>query len=562
MRATSQSAVRNKRIPRRHPANQTNSLCLGAVVTMLCSKLLSSKGEIIKNSQHTSIDGKLSIGTKLAFGVGATGEAVYIGLFNTFITIYYNQVMELNNALIGVAIMLAMIGDAITDPLVGIISDRWRSPRGRRHPFLWIAPIPLTIALWCVFNPPEFLRGDGVDSEQFGLFVWLAAWTILSRGFLTLYSVPHMALGGELSKNQYQRSQLFSSNTLFGYVSGASFAFVAWSVFFADERVRLSDGALVPGHLAAEAYGPLIMTACAVILIAIWACAAGTSKHIPNLTAAQRTENRLTLVHFFAQIFSTFRNRNYLTILVGFFFFMIASGIYDTLNVFINTYFWQLPPDKIRWLGLVGAPSAALGALLSPLLMRRFDRKPIMLTALAGTALFAQLVVNLRLLGLLPENQDPALMFYLLGNAAGFTFSLGLGGVAVLSMIGDIVDENELAKGVREEGLFYSARAFFAKASYSFGHLFAGIMLEYFVRLPFKAVPGELEADVLIRMGLTAGPIMGLAAVFSLLIYSRYNLPRERHQEILQSLKDRQNEKENVQEGGNESGNTQSIAKP
>jgi len=469
--------------------------------------------------------------------------------------------MELNNALIGIAIMLAMIGDAITDPLVGIVSDRWRSPRGRRHPFLWVAPIPLVIALWCVFNPPEFLRGDGVDSGQFGLFVWLAAWTILSRGFLTLYSVPHMALGGELSKNQYQRSQLFSSNTLFGYVSGASFAFVAWSVFFVDERIRLSDGALVPGHLAAEAYGPLIMTACAVILIAIWACAAGTSKHIPNLTAAQRTENRLTLAHFFAQIFSTFRNRNYLTILVGFFFFMIASGIYDTLNVFINTYFWQLPPDKIRWLGLVGAPSAALGALLSPLLMRRFDRKPILLGALIGTAIFAQLVVNLRLLGLLPENNDPELMYYLLINAAGFTFSLGLGGVAVLSMIGDIVDENELAKGVREEGLFYSARAFFAKASYSFGHLFAGIMLEYFVRLPFKAVPGELEADVLVRMGLTAGPIMGLAAVFSLLIYSRYNLPRERHQEILQGLQDRQNEKESGHEGVNGNDNAQSVDK-
>lgn len=115
-----------------------------------------------------------------------------------------------------------------------------------------------------------------------------------------------------------------------------------------NQANSLSLDAVVPGHLAAEAYEPLIMTACAVILTAIWACAAGTSKHIPNLTAAQRTENRLTLAHFFAQIFSTFRNRNYLTILVGFFFFMIASGIYDTLNVFINTYFWQLPPDKIR----------------------------------------------------------------------------------------------------------------------------------------------------------------------------------------------------------------------
>jgi Na+/melibiose symporter-like transporter len=69
-------------------------------------------------------------------------------------------------------------------------------------------------------------------------------------------------------------------------------------------------------------------------------------------------------------------------------------------------------------------------------------------------------------------------------------------------------------------------------------------MLEYFVRLPFKAVPGELEADVLLRMGITAGPIMGLAAVFSLVIYSRYNLPRARHQEILKALNERRTDKD------------------
>ena len=80
-------------------------------------------------------------------------------------------------------------------------------------------------------------------------------------------------------------------------------------------------------------------------------------------------------------------------------------------------------------------------------------------------------------------------------------------------------------------------------------------MLEYFVRLPFKAVPGELDADVLFRMGLTAGPIMGLAAVFSLLIYSRYNLPQSRHKEILQALKDR------LENQAKEDDNAQSIAK-
>ena len=118
-----------------------------------------------------------------------------------------------------------------------------------------------------------------------------------------------------------------------------------------------------------------------------------------------------------------------------------------------------------------------IGALCSPILMRRFDRKPVLLCALGGTTVFAQLVVNLRLFDLMPDNGDPLLLPSLLANAAGFTFCLGVGSVAIMSMIGDIIDENELVTGLRQEGLFYSARAFFAKASYSFGHFFAGVML-------------------------------------------------------------------------------------
>ena len=100
-----------------------------------------------------TLSGKISLGARLCFASGAVGEAVYFSLFNTFITIYYNQAIGLSNALIGTAIMLAMIGDAITDPIVGIVSDRWRSRHGRRHPFLWVAPLPLAIAIYCIFNP-------------------------------------------------------------------------------------------------------------------------------------------------------------------------------------------------------------------------------------------------------------------------------------------------------------------------------------------------------------------------------------------------------------------------
>lgn len=480
--------------------------------------------------------GVLPVATKLAFGLGATGEAVYFALFNSFITIYYNQVIGLSNALIGTAIMLALIGDAITDPITGIVSDRWRSNFGRRHPFLVVAPLPLAISIYLIFNPPASLVSGPDGVTQGLLFAWLAIWTISSRAFLTLYSVPHLALGGELSKDPHQRSELFSANTVFGWVTGAVFAYVAWSFFFAGERVREADGQLVPGHLDAAAYGPLILVSCLVIPITIWACAAGTWKQIPFLSKADPVISRLSPRSFLDEILSTLKNRNYLILLIGYFFFMITSGIYDTLNVFMVTYYWELKPEQIRWIGLIGAPFAMAGALISPLLMRKFDRKPVMLVSISGTVIFAQLPVDLRLLGLMPQNYDPNLLPVLLANAAGFTFTLGMTAVAIMSMIGDIVDENELRTGKRQEGLYYSARTFFAKASSSFGHFVAGVVLDLYVRLPFGAVPGQLDGSVLLRLGIIAGPVMALSAVVSLVVYNKYDLSRDRHQQIMKLL--------------------------
>ena len=480
----------------------------------------------------------LSFPTILSFGTGAMGEAVYLGIFNGFITLYYNQIIGLSNALIGIAIMLALIGDAITDPLVGVVSDRWKSRHGRRHPFLFVAPVPMAITLYFIFNPPEILLGGPEGPSQLALFVWLSTLTILSRALNTLYSIPHLALGGELTKDQHKRSQLFSANTAMGAAFGTAFGFIIWSYFFAGERVRASDGQLVPGHLDAAAYGPLLLLSCSIIVIAIWACAAGTYKQVPYLSQADDNAAKLTLRDLFREILSTMKNRNYVFLLVGYFFFMITSGIYDTMHVFINTYFWELVPDQIRWFGIIAAPMGIAGALCAPALMRRFDRKPVLLGSLVGIIIFSQLVINLRLLGLLPENHDPALLPILFANAGFFSLGIGVGSVAIFSMLADIIDENELETGLRQEGLYYSARAFFAKASNSFGHFIAGIALDVFVHLPFEAVPGQLEEEVITRMGVMAGPIMGIAAFISLFVYSRYNLTRKRHQEIMALLSD------------------------
>jgi Na+/melibiose symporter-like transporter len=482
---------------------------------------------------------KLSGWSKVFFGAGAIGEAVYLGLFNSFIQIFYNQAIGLTNTLIGAAIMLAMIGDAITDPVVGLMSDRWRSRHGRRHPFLFVAPLPLALSLWFIFHPPEFLVNTGGDPNQLGLFLWLVVLTIASRAFLTLYSVPHLALGGELSRDQHQRAQLFSVNSIIGYMSGAGFAFVAWSFFLSGERLREGDGMLVPGQLDPAAYTPLVLLGCCVVLASIWLSAAGTYKHIKTLSVAQPAATKLSVRQVFREIVGTLRNRNYVILMIGFFFFMFASGIFDTLNVHVVTYFWEMPAESIRWIALAGVPAAMTGAFLAPVLMKRFDRKPVLLGALGGIFVFSQLAVDLRLLGIMPANGDPLLLPALMANAAGLSSMLGMASVTIMSMIGDVIDESELATRLRQEGLFYSARAFFAKASYSFGHLFAGIMLDAFVRLPAEAFPGQLDDGVLFRMGLTAGPIMAVSALLAWFTYFRYDLTRERHMEIMNEIRSR-----------------------
>jgi Na+/melibiose symporter-like transporter len=457
-------------------------------------------------------------------------------MFNTFIVIYYNQAIGLSNSLIGTAIMLATIGDAISDPMVGMISDRWRSRLGRRHPFLFAAPIPLAVSLYAIFSPPDFLTG-GVAGEpnQLWLFAWLAVWTICGRLFVTLYTIPHHALGAELAKNPNERSRLFSSNAIIGYVSGALFSFTVWGFFLSGESM-LADGSVIPKHLDASAYPPVVISACAIILVMINLSALGTVGRVPYLSSVAKSDARRSLLSFYREMMGVFANPNYTFLMIGFFLLMISVGLSDTLSVFIATYFWEFKPEQIKWFGLMGVPAIIIGATLSPGLMRKFDRKPVLIGGLLGLLIIGPVPLVLRLFDLMPANGSEYLLPIVIVNAMVSMMCAAAGAVAMMSILGDIADENELLIGLRQEGLIYSARAFFAKASNSAGHFFGGIFLDVYIVFPFDAVPGEVDADIIWRLGLFAGPIMCIAGFCALPFYARYRLTRAKHLEILKKL--------------------------
>ena len=141
---------------------------------------------------------RLSVGVMTAYGIGELGPAIVtIGLYSLLL-FYYQQVVGLSGTLTGVALGIALFFDAVTDPLVGGLSDRIRSTYGRRHPVMAASALPTAVTFFALFNPP-----DGLSS--IGNFVWLAGFAILVRSALTVFVIPHLALGAEIAPDYLQR---------------------------------------------------------------------------------------------------------------------------------------------------------------------------------------------------------------------------------------------------------------------------------------------------------------------------------------------------------------------
>jgi len=131
---------------------------------------------------------KLSLPVMGAFGIGQVAEGVKGVAFSTFLLFYYQQVLGVSGTLTGLALAIALVFDAVTDPIAGSVSDKIRTRWGRRHPFILISAVPLGLAFLGLFNPPDGL-------SEIALFVWLVCFATLVRGALTFYHVPHLALG-------------------------------------------------------------------------------------------------------------------------------------------------------------------------------------------------------------------------------------------------------------------------------------------------------------------------------------------------------------------------------
>ncbi len=466
----------------------------------------------------------LGVGTKIAHGIGAMAFAAKDAAVVNFVPFFYTQVAGLSGTLYGWAAFAGQLSDAITDPIFGTLSDNHRSRWGRRHPFMVAAMLPLAVCFFLLFNPPLGWSG-------WALCGWLALVLIALRTMVTMFAIPHTALGAELSRDYEERSLIVSYRTLLGWLAGVALPALALGFVFARGDGE-GDGRLLRDNYWAYAWMSAFLVVVA-ISITVWF----TRRSIPHLPVPGE-RRRLRLLDPLRDVRDALRNRNFRQLFGALVFFGSISGVTVTLGYYANTYFWEFSSQQIALIMSSSIVGVGVGfAVLRPL-VTRFEKRTILLGAtflLIGNGIWW---IGGRLVGVLPPNGDPLLLPLAIANTVILSGAVMVVQTMGASVVADMVDEHEVETGLRRDGVFFAAMGFSLKIPTGFGQLAGGILIDA-VGLQTGLQPGEVPADVLWKLGLVAGPLASLCFLAPTVFISRYRLDRARHSELQRILAER-----------------------
>ena len=468
---------------------------------------------------------RLPLSTKLAYGFGSVAYGIKDGGFAYFLLMFYSQVIGVEAGLVGLAITLALVLDAVSDPIVGYWSDNLHSKWGRRHPFLYASVIPVAATYYLLWNPPA-----GWSNEA--LFWYLLSLAILIRTFITFNETPSSALTPELTANYDERSTLISWRLFFAWTGGNAMSVMMFIAIFPAFAT-----ATATGQFNRDAYALYGMIAAALIGISILGSALGTHSRIPYLKAPP-PKRRMTLRLIFKEVFETLSNRSFVALFVASVFGAIAAGMSAALAFYISTYFWRFTPLEIGGLTLGVFLSAIIGSLMAPVVTRALGKKKgamvIGLVAFVG----APLPIMLKLTGLLDAMSHQFVYLFVLITGIVDVGLIICFQILAAAMMADLVEQSELKTGRRSEGTFVAAATFIRKMVSGLGVMAATVVLAL-AGLKAGAKPEDLPADVVWRLGAYYVPVILALWLAMMAAIAFYRLDRAEHEENLRKLAER-----------------------
>jgi Na+/melibiose symporter-like transporter len=462
----------------------------------------------------------LPLATKLWYTLGQLGEGIKNESFAYFLLFYYTNVLELSGALAGFAIFVSMVVDGIVDPLMGVLTDRTRSRLGRRHPWILASALPLAASLYLVFAPPAGLT-------QWPLFAWMLTWTLVNRFALTMFHVPYLALGAELTRDWNERTVLVSMRHSFGQLALFAPAVLGFGWFFAD------DAAHGHGRFYAPAY-PHYAAICAIAVFAL-VVASGwqTRDRIPLLAPPdEAADQRGALAATWHDLVDLLRQRAFRAVFFGLAIASIASGVTINLGLHAASFFWDISSSVLMTWRIVVAVAILLGLAFWTKRSATRDKGALFNEGLIWYVVFHSAVWLAATYGFWPDRAHPSYVpFYLIGT--GFLAPFAVASIFAMgqSMMADCADQDEYETGRRREGVFFGAASLAAKVTLGGGAVIAGLISDGVGMTGLRSIADVTPAmreHIGLAMTFSVLVLMGL----SLLVFRQYDLSRARMAEI------------------------------
>ncbi len=389
----------------------------------------------------------------VAYGMGGF---VPIALFNSvgqLSGLIVNVGLGISAILVGLAQMAPRLWDAFTDPLMGHLSDNTRSRWGRRRPYILVGGILVAGTFVMMWSVP---RGwDATAQFWYFLIASLVFYTAV-----TMFEIPHGALGMEMTADYHERTKLFSVKSFVGNVGAIAtpwfYAMANWSLFKGAGGDEV-DGMRNVAYLAAV-----------LVLVPAFACALLCKERRLDQAIAQKR------VSLRASMGQTLRNRTFL-ILVAIIFATVMG--FNLVNGFANyiSIFYLYGGDKqaasvlLGWGGTVWAVTAVLAVFPLNFISKRIGKSKTLIIAIAlmGGAQVSKIVCY-----------DPDLPYLVLGPTAMLSAGMLMFFTLASAMVADVCDEDDLRTGTRSEGAYYAVFWWFMKMGMAGAYFIAGVLIE------------------------------------------------------------------------------------
>ena len=427
-------------------------------------------------------------------------------LMSLYVMKFSTDVLLIAPAVMGAIFSISRIWDAISDPIAGYLSDRTTFKFGRRRTWMLISFVPIAFGFLAVFSPPENFQGQSLD-------LWMMIAILSFYSAITLFNVPHMALGAELSEDYHERTRLFGVRHI-GFTLGSILSLVSMSLLISEESSPTGDVRELAGNLA---------------LFAVLAMTLMIFFSVSRLKENPEFQNRVN-----KNPFKAFRdvwiNPHARILIIVLFIENLGGAVIGVLTLYVTQYIVEAP----AWAPLIIFAYMLPSALSVPLwipLSRKFGKIRLWVFSLALTGVSFGGIFIIPFLDSVSER----LIVMFLGAALG-GMAAGCGGAIGPSVKGDVIDYDEYLTGERKEGSYFAALNFVFKSATGIMLLVTGFVLQFSGFIPNQPQTMEVKMALISLYGLVPLVFYSLGAY---LLYTKFTFGEKEHAAIKQQMQER-----------------------